>query len=64
MSVTASVEKSELAAANAPSMGEDLQAVAQRSQLLVEQSIQRFPGLSVGAAIAAGVVLGCLVKRN
>lgn len=51
-------------AAGSPLMQDDVRSVAQRSQHLVEQSIQRNPGLSVGAAIAAGVVLGCLVKRK
>lgn len=37
---------------------------ARKSQQVIEESIQRNPGLCVGAALAAGVVLGCLVKRN
>lgn len=46
------------------STSDDIRGGAQRSQHVVEQSIQRYPGLSVGAAIAAGVVLGCLIKRS
>ncbi len=61
---SASPETIDTMSANINSATEDLKAVAQRSQLFVEQSIQRYPGLSVGAAIVAGVVLGCLVKRN
>lgn len=45
-------------------MADETPSVAQRSQQIIEESIQRHPGFYVGAALAAGVVLGCLVKRN
>lgn len=38
--------------------------IVQKSQEIVEQSILRNPMLCVGAAVAAGAVLGWLVKRN
>lgn len=55
------------ATATMPHNPVDLEAqrnFAERSQQFVEQSIKRYPGYSVSAALAAGVLLGCLFKRN
>lgn len=37
---------------------------SQGPQQYLEQSISRFPAISVGVAVATGVVLGCLIKRG
>jgi ElaB/YqjD/DUF883 family membrane-anchored ribosome-binding protein len=39
------------------------QTAVSKSQEFVEQSILQNPGLCIGAAVAAGVMLGCLIKR-
>jgi ElaB/YqjD/DUF883 family membrane-anchored ribosome-binding protein len=56
--------RGDTAASSAIPSVETLASVAQRSQEIVEESIQRNPVIYVGAALAAGVVLGWLVKRN
>jgi len=38
-------------------------AMLAQTQQYLEQSIDRHPALMVGLAVAAGVALGCLIKR-
>lgn len=33
------------------------------SQSAVQSKVQQFPGIAIGAAVAAGVMIGWLVKR-
>jgi ElaB/YqjD/DUF883 family membrane-anchored ribosome-binding protein len=50
-------------AAHGPGGESGARAVLSQTQHFLEQSIDRHPTLMVGIAVAAGVALGCLIKR-